>query len=215
MSEKKTRRRGETLERAILDAAWEEVLIHGFQQYTIEGVVKRAQTSRSVVYRRWSNKIELFEAALLHYFQQNRPSVPNAGSLRADLIELLSEVCLMRGHLMMILSTQLIDYYHETAVKPKELREKIVLLGNSVLDALLFNAVQRGEISASPLPDRVKHLPFDLIRGEFFMTLKQPDQQSITEIVDMVVLPAIYFQQRQQIGQASGLRGDDRSETIL
>ncbi|WP_316861808.1 TetR/AcrR family transcriptional regulator [uncultured Cohaesibacter sp.] len=69
MSEKKTRRRGDVLERAILDAAWEEALNVGFLKFTVEGVVKRAKTSRSVVYRRWNNKIELFEAAILHYFQ--------------------------------------------------------------------------------------------------------------------------------------------------
>nr|WP_321980050.1 TetR/AcrR family transcriptional regulator [uncultured Cohaesibacter sp.] len=197
MSEKKKRRRGEALERAILDAAWEEVLVYGFQQYTVEGVVKRAKTSRSVVYRRWSNKVELFEAALLHYFQQNKPIVPDRGSLRDDLIALLNQVCEMRGHLMMVLTSQLMEYYRETSVKPMELREKIVIASNSVLDAVLLNAIQRGEISILPIPDRIKHLPFDLMRSEFFMTLQQPNLNSIIEIVDLIVLPAIHFHQKQ------------------
>nr|WP_321482681.1 TetR/AcrR family transcriptional regulator [uncultured Cohaesibacter sp.] len=197
MSEKKTRRRGEALERAILDAAWEEVLVHGFQQYTVEGVVKRAKTSRSVVYRRWSNKVELFEAALLHYFHQNRPIVPDRGSLRDDLIALLNQVCEMRGHLMLVLTSQLMEYYRETSVKPMELRHKIVLASDSVLDAVLMNAIQRGEITVLPVPDRIKHIPFDMLLSEFFMTLQQPSLNSIIEIVDLIVLPAIYFHQKQ------------------
>ena len=203
MSEKKTRRRGEALERAILDATWEEVLEHGFQQYTVEGVVKRAKTSRSVVYRRWSNKIELFEAALLHYFQQNQPVPPDLGSLREDLIALLSQVCELRGHLMMVLTSQLMEYYRETAVRPKELRDKIVIASNSVLDTLLMNAYQRGEITVLPLPDRIKHLPFDLLRGEFFMTLQQPNLNSIIDIVDLIVLPAIHFHQQHSAMKVS------------
>nr|WP_321456625.1 TetR/AcrR family transcriptional regulator [uncultured Cohaesibacter sp.] len=196
MKEKQTRRRGELLEHAILDAAWEEALASGFQQFTVEGVVKRAKTSRSVIYRRWSNKVELFEAALLHYFTQNRPSVPDKGSLRNDLIDLLNQVSHMRGHMTMILNSQVLEYFREASSKPAELREKIVIVGQNVLDAILFNAVKRGEISARPLPTRIKHLPFDLLRSEFFMTLRQPEQSHIEEIVDMVVLPAIHYQQR-------------------
>ncbi|WP_119307815.1 TetR/AcrR family transcriptional regulator [Cohaesibacter haloalkalitolerans] len=202
MSEKKTRRRGEALEHAILDAAWEEVVVHGFQHYTVEGVVKRAQTSRSVVYRRWSNKIELFEAALLHYFQQNRPAVPDQGSLRDDLVSLLDEVCNMRGHMMMILASQMVEYYRETSVRPVDLREKITLASNSVLDRILFRAVERGEISSQPLPARLKHLPFDLLRSEFFMTWQQPDKSKIVEIVDMIVMPAIEYQQKLLMDEA-------------
>ena len=51
-----TRRRGATLERALLDAAWEELQESGYARLTMERVADRAGTSRAVIYRRWRNR---------------------------------------------------------------------------------------------------------------------------------------------------------------
>jgi hypothetical protein len=108
----------------------------------------------------------------------------------------------MRGHMMMILASQMVEYYRETSVRPVDLREKITLASNSVLDKILFRAVERGEISSQPLPARLKHLPFDLLRSEFFMTWQQPDKSKIVEIVDMIVIPTIEYQQKLLMDEA-------------
>jgi hypothetical protein len=49
----KTRRRGDALEHALLDAAWDELQAVGYAGLTIEAVADRAGTSRAVLYRRW------------------------------------------------------------------------------------------------------------------------------------------------------------------
>jgi AcrR family transcriptional regulator len=61
-----TRRRGEALQNALLDAAWEELQAGGYAKLTIERVAERAGTSRAVIYRRWRNRYELVIAALRH-----------------------------------------------------------------------------------------------------------------------------------------------------
>ncbi len=43
------RRRGTALENAILDAAWAELVEHGYADMTLESVAKRAGTSRPVL----------------------------------------------------------------------------------------------------------------------------------------------------------------------
>src|ERR1700722_20923204 len=62
-----TRRRGATLEHALLDAAWEELQESGYAKLTMERVAERAGTSRAVIYRRWRNRSELVIAALRHH----------------------------------------------------------------------------------------------------------------------------------------------------
>ena len=57
------RRRGATLEKALLDATWEELVEKGYDGLTIESVAERAQTARAVIYRRWPSKPELVRAA--------------------------------------------------------------------------------------------------------------------------------------------------------
>ena len=59
----KTRRRGEALESALLDAAWDELQAAGYAGLTFEAVADRAGTSRAVLYRRWRNRADLVVAA--------------------------------------------------------------------------------------------------------------------------------------------------------
>src|SRR5262245_50037324 len=80
-----TRRRGAVLEEALLDAAWAELSAEGYLNFTFEGVIQRAGTSRSVLYRRWPNRLSLATAAILHCIKANPISVPDMGNVRDEL----------------------------------------------------------------------------------------------------------------------------------
>src|SRR5580658_5732141 len=80
-----TRRRGEALEAALLDAAWDELQLAGYQALTMEAVADRAGTSRAVLYRRWPKKAELVVAALRRHRPILSGDVPDTGSLRGDV----------------------------------------------------------------------------------------------------------------------------------
>jgi AcrR family transcriptional regulator len=56
------RRRGEDLERAILTAAWDQLVERGYGNFTIDAVADAAGTSRSVLYRRWPDRDALIAA---------------------------------------------------------------------------------------------------------------------------------------------------------
>ena len=58
------RRRGEELEAALLEAAWQELVEAGFARLTMESVAARAKTGVAVLYRRWPNKDDLVLAAI-------------------------------------------------------------------------------------------------------------------------------------------------------
>ncbi|MEU6538639.1 TetR/AcrR family transcriptional regulator [Streptomyces sp. NPDC047000] len=81
------RRRGVVLERAILDAALEQLGTVGWKGLTMEGVAAGAQTGKAAVYRRWPSKEDLVADAL----QAGLPrfdAAPDLGSVRADLLQL-------------------------------------------------------------------------------------------------------------------------------
>ncbi len=80
-----SRRRGAALEEAILDAAWAELIEHGYADMTLEAVAKRAGTSRPVLARRWPSRTRLATAVLARYLAQNPVDVPDLGSVGAEM----------------------------------------------------------------------------------------------------------------------------------
>src|SRR6202034_2971411 len=84
-----TRRRGATLERALLDAAWEELQSSGYARLTMERVAERASTSRAVIYRRWPNRAALVIAAWRHRHPVVTGVLPDTGTLRGDVLAIL------------------------------------------------------------------------------------------------------------------------------
>ncbi|MFI9167821.1 TetR/AcrR family transcriptional regulator [Streptomyces lincolnensis] len=82
-----SRRRGVVLERAILEAALDQLGTVGWKGLTMEGVAAGAQTGKAAVYRRWPSKEDLVADAL----QCGLPRLeeaPDLGSVREDLLEL-------------------------------------------------------------------------------------------------------------------------------
>src|ERR1700744_3783867 len=88
----RTRRRGAALEEALLDAAWDELQVAGYQAMTMEAVADRAGTSRAVLYRRWPKRAELVVAALRRHRPISSGEVPDTGSLRGDVLALLTRM---------------------------------------------------------------------------------------------------------------------------
>ena len=85
MDLKPTRRRGKELEKAILDAAWAQLTESGYADFTFEGIADRAGTSRTVLYRRWSDREELMKAAVRHAGAAAPIEIPDTGALRDPL----------------------------------------------------------------------------------------------------------------------------------
>ncbi|WP_415949274.1 TetR/AcrR family transcriptional regulator [Streptomyces sp. KLOTTS4A1] len=81
------RRRGAVLERAILEAALEQLGTVGWNGLTMEGVAARAQTGKAAVYRRWPSKEDLVADALEAGMPLLSPA-PDTGSAREDLLTL-------------------------------------------------------------------------------------------------------------------------------
>jgi AcrR family transcriptional regulator len=179
------RRRGAALEEALLDAAWDELCEVGYASFTVDGVARRAGTSRPVLYRRWPNRAQLVLAAIRAHVPSLPPEdFPDTGQLRGDL---LAELTLMRDR-----------YYRIGPEIMNGLASELAQLPADVLDALLpitaaivARAADRGEIGMHPVPAHVLAVPQALLRHELGLLHHRPTDAELARIVDDVTIPAI------------------------
>jgi AcrR family transcriptional regulator len=183
------RRRGAALEKALLDAAWEELADKGYARFTIDAVVKRAGTSPPVLYRRWGDRDELVRAAIVHIMRKSILGVPDTGSLRGDVLTLMREINATRVQLVTVMSAHLAGYHQETGTSPGDLFDPVVTGRKEAVDVLFDRAVDRGEIRPERLTERIKSLPFDLLRLELLTTFAPAPDHVLEEIVDTIFLP--------------------------
>ncbi|POM22576.1 Bacterial regulatory protein, tetR family [Actinomadura rubteroloni] len=183
------RRRGAALEKALLDAAWDELAERGYAGFTMDAVVRRAGTSPPVLYRRWPDRAALVRAAVVHALREQRLDVPDTGSLREDVLTLMREINATRVPFITAMSVHLAGYYQETGDAP--LPDPLATGRNEALDVLFGRAAERGEIAPGRLTDRVRSLPFDLLRHEILTTFAPVPDHVLEEIVDTVFLPLV------------------------
>jgi AcrR family transcriptional regulator len=186
-----TRRRGAELERAILDAAWEQLVAEGYQHFTIDTVAARARTSKPVLYRRWKTREDLLRDTARHVGAASTPAIPDTGSLRGDLLALLDSANTTRNPVAALVSSMLGSYYNQTGPTPAELRGAFLSQRVSAVEQVVNRAVERGEIDPARLTPRIIDLPFDLFRNEMMMTLRVVPDDVLRQIVDDIFIPLV------------------------
>lgn len=185
------RRRGEELEAALLEAAWDELYEVGFTKLTMESVASRAKTGVAVLYRRWSNKGDLVMAAISHYGTTHPVMIPDTGSLRGDMFALLSAVNDGRSPFTVVATATFAGLLSSTGFTPAEVRARIMGDRPFWSDEVFRRAQQRGEINLDKIPPAVLTMPFDLLRLDLLMTLKPLPADRITTIIDDLFMPLV------------------------
>ena len=187
------RRRGAQLESALLGCAWDELAAHGFARFTMESVAAQAHTSAAVLYRRWASKHELALAAIEHYRRQHPIALPDTGTLRGDLMAMLS----LMGELgapfyAVAFGAAYAGLLAETGLTPAEMRDRII--GDQRLvrvRSVYERAHSRGEIALPSIAPSLLAMPFDLVRHDLFMYRKPVSPSRIRAIVDELFMPLV------------------------
>jgi AcrR family transcriptional regulator len=190
---RRRRRRGPQLESALLDAAWDELVEVGFANLTMESVAARAQTGVAVLYRRWANKDQLVFAAIEHYGHARPVEIPDTGTLRGDMLALLTAMSRARATFMAVAAAAgFSGLLASTGLTPAQAREKLLGDGRVRGDQIIFRRAQdRGEIDLKRIPPAVLAMPFDLVRHDLLMNLGPVKPERITSIVDEIFLPLV------------------------
>jgi AcrR family transcriptional regulator len=183
------------LENALLTAAWDELIDHGYEGLSLDSVAARAGTSRPVLARRWSDRRDLVIAAVRHWAEHNRLPIPDTGTLRGDLPAYLQDKSAKRAELIAVFSVRLAAFVAENRDSARRLGELIAQ--SQGLDEIWQRATDRGEVDASVLTPRLRSLPFELVGAELARTHQNLPREAIEEILDTIVLPLVTARSRR------------------
>ncbi|GLW00447.1 TetR/AcrR family transcriptional regulator [Streptomyces lavendulae] len=186
------RRRGPELERAILDAALEQLGTVGWASLTMEGVAAGARTGKAALYRRWSSKADLVADAL----REGLPGlggIADHGSVREDLYDLCVR---MRDVMASPAGEALRAMLHECDHIHADRFRKVVWDGlhepaHRLIRELVDRGIKRGDVR----PDATSPLLTDVIPAMFMYRAKVcgsewPDPE-IAEMIDGLVVPML------------------------
>lgn len=200
----KTRRRGQALTAAIMAVVRSILSEQGYAGVTFDGVAAAAATSKTVLYRRWRTKAELVAAALIDGSGDWEFDIPDTGSLKGDIIELLrirrdlSAAQPRSGSLGLLAE---LDRSAEAAIVPL-----LFARHTEWLDPILDRARLRGELGPAPLRPRVLSLPFDLLRHDLLLIGRMLDED-VREMVEACVVP-LFVAQSQGTARTGEVRCD-------
>jgi AcrR family transcriptional regulator len=185
------RRRGEELEAALLEAAWAELVEVGFARLTMESVAARAKTGVAVLYRRWPRKDDLVLDAIQQYGATHPVALPDTGSLRDDMIAMLTGFSTERVSFAAVVSAAFSGLLASSGLTPAQVREKLIADRPLWSQEVFRRAHERGEIDLDRIPPIVLSMPFDLMRHDMLMTYKPITEERVLEIVDDLFMPLI------------------------
>jgi AcrR family transcriptional regulator len=188
VSKRTGRRRDDVLMSAIREATKAELAAHGYAGVTFEGVARRAQTSKPVLYRRYASRAQMvFDA--LSTIGVTPDLSGSRGSLRADLLAAL-------GALVERFQRIGIETYRGLIAEvDDELLDRVNVVATPLLREhirrILSDACERGELGSEPIPDRVAMAVFALLRHELFFSNTNVDATVLADIIDTVYLPLL------------------------
>ncbi|MCX5229172.1 TetR/AcrR family transcriptional regulator [Streptomyces sp. NPDC006553] len=186
------RRRGPVLERAILEAALEQLSSVGWNGLTMEGVAVGAQTGKAAVYRRWPSKEDLVADAL----QAGLPALdeaPDLGSVREELYELCRRV---RDVMYSKPGFALRAVLHECDAEAAERFHGLIVTGVVEPSARLFRdvlrrGIARGEVRADANNDLVVDVvPAMMMYRSKVCASEWPDHE-IADLIDRIMVPLL------------------------
>jgi AcrR family transcriptional regulator len=186
------RRRGAVLERAILDAALDQLGTVGWKGLTMEGVAAGAQTGKAAVYRRWSSKEELVADAL----RAGLPPVegaPDLGGVREDLLALCRQA---RDAMFSRPGIALRSVIHECDPEQAERFHGVIFNGVveptiQLLREVITRGIERGEVRA----DAANGYVYDAIPAMMMyrskMCTSEWTDHDLEELIDRLMVPLL------------------------
>ncbi|MFF4363035.1 TetR/AcrR family transcriptional regulator [Streptomyces sp. NPDC001604] len=186
------RRRGAVLERAILDAALEQLSTVGWNGLTMEGVAAGAQTGKAAVYRRWPSKEDLVADAL----QAGLPRIeeaPDLGSVREDLLALCRQA---REAMFSRPGFAVRSVIHECDPIQAERFHGVIFEGIveptiKLLREVITRGIERNEVR----PDAANSYVFDVIPAVMMYRSKlrgsEWDDRDLEEMIDQLMVPLL------------------------
>lgn len=184
-NERAGRPRRRATDLAILDAALELVAERGYDGLTMEGIAARAGVAKTTVYRRWSSRDEVLEAASEQFV--TAIGVPDTGTIRGDLLELLESAIRVYSGLPGRVMPGLVSAMAQQPSLARRVREGFLASRRSALRAVLHRGIERGELR----PEIDVEITLDLLGGplmyRLLVTGQAVDAETAAGLVDTLL----------------------------
>ncbi|MFC4467470.1 TetR/AcrR family transcriptional regulator [Streptomyces xiangluensis] len=186
------RRRGAVLERAILEAALDQLSTVGWNGLTMEGVAAGAQTGKAAVYRRWPSKEDLVVDALRSGLPELEHA-PDLGSVREELLDLCRRVReVMFSRSGFALRSVLYECDFGTAERfHTVILERVVEPGARLVEGIIRRGIARGDVR----PEAANRYVFDTMPAMMMYRSKvcacEWNERELEAMVDQLMLPLL------------------------
>lgn len=174
---------------AIREATQAELADFGYAGVTYEGVARRAQTSKPVLYRRYPSRAHMVVDALPNLRWHPDDNLLSTQSLRDDLLLLFGAVV---GNFLAIG----IENYRSLIADAdddlfKVLDAQVTGLAKRTVYPALERARERGELGPHAIPHRAATSIGMLVRDEMMFSRNAIGPDTIAEILDTIYLPLV------------------------
>jgi len=173
---------------AVFEATLHLLVSKGFENLSIIEVAARSGVHATSIYRRWGNKVNLAVEAILGSEEGQIP-IPDTGSLRADLVELLRELRRYHqspeGRALAVVNAALAQ--HKGTPELQEARQKYWQAMFDRVDEIYQRAIRRGELNEhvdTRFITQVLIAPFFL---QLLITGEELDERLPERVVDLVL----------------------------
>jgi AcrR family transcriptional regulator len=187
------RRRDDTRDDDILDAALDVLAEAGYSGMTVDMVAIRAKAGKATVYRRWRSKAELVLDAVgrMKRRQVDFAHLPDTGTLRGDLLALFKPQSSAEGERKIRIMAGLASLLAQQQSLADAANAVMVEPWAQAHYALMQRALDRGEISrTSDIATASQVLP-SMAAYRALVQRKAFDREFLLSLVDGVVLPAL------------------------
>ena len=186
------RKRDDTRDPEILDAALDVLAENGYDGMTIEMVAARAKAGKATLYRRWPSKPDLVldAVACMKSNDIDYDDLPDTGTLRGDLIALIKppsirdaerKMKVMAGIVSMLAGNpELAETARQALIEPRAIANRI----------LFQRAIDRGEIPADVDMDLLCTIGPSMVAYRVLMLRTPVDREFLIRNIDSVILPA-------------------------
>jgi AcrR family transcriptional regulator len=177
----------------ILEATLALLVEVGYDRLTMDAVAREARASKATLYRRWDSKQTLVVDAVVRAKQAPLVEDHDTGSLRGDL---LTTFCGPRGvahgaatHALGAVITALMTDPEFAPI----FREKFISPKIAITRSIYARAVERGEIDDDLDLEIIGPALAGILLHRAFVMGLEPDDDTVTRVVDHVILPAVGY----------------------
>ena len=190
-------RRGTQRREAICTAVFELLGEVGYDRMTMDAVAARAHASKATIYRCWPDKPELVAEALNKKFSDT-PVPSDTGSLRGDLLALMTQACTVTNSAdgdvitgvmtAATLNPQLAATLHQCMYESKQVMH----------ETIMRRAVERGEVDSIDSTALLHEVAHAMILMRKLWTIDPLDEEFSIHVVDDVLVPLIMHGKSKQ-----------------